>query len=100
MTLIVTETSTLLVYDNATLRWSAQLSFQPIAISRGFFGCLSGALVLLSEDGLLQFSYLGTEPQLFTAPPLQNQELDFEKAEQELNTLNKIIKSNRNNGKL
>lgn len=34
MVLLVTDTGTLLVQNNTTLRWSAQLPFSPIAISR------------------------------------------------------------------
>lgn len=93
MTLMISETNTLLVYQNTTVAWSAQLSFLPISINRAFFKNVKGALVLLSEDGNLNCSYLGTDPQLFTAPPLANQELDFEKAEEELTSLNRIIKN-------
>lgn len=98
MILVVSETNTLLIYENATLRWSARLSLSPIALSRGSFVSIKGVLVFLSEEGALQICYLGTEPILFTAPPLVNKELDFQDAEEELITLNKIIKANRTNG--
>lgn len=98
MFLVVAETSTLLLYQGTTLKWSAKLNFVPISIARAFFNEINGALVILSEDGYMQFAYLGTEPNLFSAPPLKNQEIDFDKVEDELATLNTIIKSNHTTG--
>lgn len=37
MSLIVSDTNTLMVYENATLQWSAQLLITPIAVSRANF---------------------------------------------------------------
>ncbi|XP_018575245.1 protein PTHB1 [Anoplophora glabripennis] len=90
--IVISETSTLLVYENTTLKWSAQLPFLPISIRRAFLKAIKGALVLLSEEGRLECCYLGTEPSLFVAPPIASKEIDFEKAEEELNNLNRIIK--------
>lgn len=53
-----------------------------------------GALVTLSEDGHLQCSYLGTEPELFSAPPMSLKPIDYEEAKLELENLHAIIKSN------
>lgn len=55
--------------------------------------------MLLSEEGRLECCYLGTEPSLFVAPPIVSKEIDFEKAEEELNNLNRIIKKSHGNGK-
>ncbi|GJQ88840.1 hypothetical protein Trydic_g12720, partial [Trypoxylus dichotomus] len=77
MFLIVAETNTLLLYEGTTLKWSAKLDFLPIAIDRAFFNEINGALVMLSENGYLQFAYLGTEPNIFSAPPLKNLDIDF-----------------------
>ncbi|KAK9738823.1 PTHB1 N-terminus [Popillia japonica] len=93
MFLVVAETNTLLLYQGATLKWSAKLDFLPTAIGRAFFMDINGALVTLSEDGYLQFAYLGSEPNVFSAPPLKNQEIDFDKIENELTTLNKLVKT-------
>lgn len=98
MSLVVSDTSTLLIYQETSLKWSTQLLFIPIAISRAFLKNIQGALCLLSEDGRFQLSYLGTRPNLFTAPPLVSKDLDFETVEQELNTLNRMIKSTFANG--
>lgn len=98
MVLTVSETDTLLIYENGTLKWSARLSLSPMSVHRAFFPGMKGALVFLSEDGSLRISYLGTEPVLFTAPPLVNKNINFEKAEEELATLNKIIRTNKSSG--
>ncbi|KAK5644334.1 hypothetical protein RI129_005634 [Pyrocoelia pectoralis] len=92
-TLIVSETNNLFIYLNTTLKWSAQLPILPIAIKRAMFKNVHGALVILSEDGNLHCSYLGTQPHLFSTPPLSNQELDYEKVEAELLSLTRIIRN-------
>ncbi|XP_019878207.2 protein PTHB1 [Aethina tumida] len=97
MTLVVSETSTLVIYQNTSVKWSAQLQFLPICIARAFLRTLWGAVVLLSEEGRLECCYLGTDPSLFVAPPLNAKEIDFEQAESELATLNKIIKNAQGN---
>jgi Bardet-Biedl syndrome 9 protein len=53
---------------------------------------MSGILVLLSERGELQCCYLGTEPSLFMAPPLEIHAIDYEQAGKELSELQKVIK--------
>lgn len=42
--------------------------------------------------------YLGTDPSLFSAPPLVQQKLEYEKVEEELQLLNKMIRSSYGNG--
>ncbi|KAE9544899.1 hypothetical protein AGLY_000442 [Aphis glycines] len=68
MCMIVSDTDSVLVYDQTKLRWSAKLSFHPCIIARASFKALQGCLVLLSETGDLRFCYLGTEPMIFMAP--------------------------------
>ncbi|KAL1498065.1 hypothetical protein ABEB36_008922 [Hypothenemus hampei] len=96
-TLIISETNHLLVYENTTLKWSARLEFLPISIKRAFFEQVKGALVLLSDEGRLECSYLGTEPSLFVAPPMHVQEINFDDAEKQLLELEKIIASSNSN---
>lgn len=98
MSLVVSETNNLLIYQNTSLKWCAQLQILPISLKRGLLCEINGVLVLLSEEGILVCSYLGTEPSIFVAPPLAVQELDFEKAGQELTNLHKIIKNTYSNG--
>ncbi|KAF5286639.1 hypothetical protein FQA39_LY16213 [Lamprigera yunnana] len=90
---IVSETNTILIYSNTSLKWATQLSIRPVAIKRAFFKNINGVLVLLTEDGRLNCNYLGTEPHLFSTPPLAHQELNYEKAEKELFSLTKIIRN-------
>ncbi|EFA12827.1 Protein PTHB1-like Protein [Tribolium castaneum] len=97
MSLVVSETNNLLIYQNTSLKWCSQLHVSPISFNRGFVCNTNGVLVLLQEDGTLSCSYLGTEPSLFVAPPLALQDLDFEKAGQELTKLHKIVKNTYSN---
>ena len=50
-----------------------------------------GVLVFLSREGRLLVGYLGTEPSLFIAPPIQARDLDYEAAEKELNQLRYLV---------
>jgi len=54
---------------------------------------MQGVLVLLSGTGELQCCYLGTEPALFVAPPLEVHAIDYEQAGKELLELQKVIKT-------
>ncbi|CAG2069284.1 unnamed protein product, partial [Timema podura] len=92
MILVTTDTNTLLVYQQTSLCWSAQLDITPVMIARGQFQNISGVLVMLSETGELQCCYLGTEPSLFVAPPLELNAISYQNTEQELRELNIIIK--------
>lgn len=98
-TIVVSETNTLLIYENTSLKWSAKLQFLPICIRRIFLDSIKGALVLLSEEGRLECGYLGTEPSLFVAPPLTQKEIDFEKVEKELEELYNILRTSYGGGK-
>lgn len=92
-TLVVSENSTLLIYQNTTLKWSAKIHFPPVCIRRIFLKSVQGAIALLSEEGRLECCYLGTEPSLSITPPLAMRQMDLEKVEQELDSLNKVLKS-------
>ncbi|XP_048507771.1 protein PTHB1 isoform X3 [Athalia rosae] len=91
MAMTVTETNTLMVYEGTTLRWSAQLSFSPVAISRGNFQYLEGVIVILSEGGSLEGCFLGTEPSLFVAPPVSTKDFNYETAEAEITNYRKML---------
>ncbi|KAH0552746.1 protein PTHB1 [Cotesia glomerata] len=92
MVLVVADTDTLLVYEGATLKWSAQLPFTPVAIVRAQFQNLEGVIVILSEEGRLEACYLGAEPSLFVAPPINSRKFDIKAAQQELLELRKLSK--------
>lgn len=90
---VITDSGTLLIYEDANLKWAAQLTEVPIAIDRSNVDGLPGALVTLGRTGRLQVSYLGSEPLLFKVPPLNLNTLNFAKTQQELTELEKEIKA-------
>lgn len=91
--LVVSENSTLLIYQNTTLKWSAKLQLVPVCLKRVFLQNIQGAIASLSEEGNIQCSYLGTEPSLFIAPPLALKALDLAKVEEEIASLNRSLRS-------
>nr|XP_015212539.1 PREDICTED: protein PTHB1 isoform X2 [Lepisosteus oculatus] len=82
----------LLVYQDVTLKWAAQLSHVPVAIRVANFQDLKGVVVTLSSEGQLQCSYLGTDPALYQAPKVEAREINYEEMDSEMKELQKIIK--------
>ncbi|XP_011260639.1 protein PTHB1 [Camponotus floridanus] len=98
MVLVIADTSTLMIYEGTTLKWSAQLPLTPVAVTRAHFQHLNGVIVVLSEEGQLEACYLGSEPSLFIAPPLHRRGYDYVAAEDELMELRKLAKRNKTSG--
>lgn len=73
--------------------WAAQLSYVPIALCRTNVNGLPGAICTLCDNGKIDVSYLGSDPQMFQVPPLNMQKLNFEKTQTELIELEKEIKA-------
>ncbi|KAK1124622.1 hypothetical protein K0M31_005996 [Melipona bicolor] len=116
MVLVIADTSTLMIYEGSTLRWSAQLPFAPVTVARVQLEVslrytrntldttldttfvpsqhLHGVIVILSADGRLEACYLGSEPSLFVAPPLHPRGYDYAAAERELSELRATVSSN------
>ncbi|XP_076670959.1 protein PTHB1-like isoform X2 [Andrena cerasifolii] len=94
MVVVIADTSTLMIYEGTTLKWSAQLPFAPVTVGRAQLQ-LEGVIVVLSEDGRLEACYLGSEPGMFVAPPLHPRGYDYAAAEQQLAEL----RSQLNRGK-
>lgn len=90
---IVSESGTILIYNTSQLIWAAQLSYIPIAICRTNVNGLPGAICTLCDNGKIDVSYLGSDPQMFQVPPLNMQKLNFEKTQNELIELEKEIKA-------
>lgn len=88
---VASENGSLLVYECNQLIWAAQLSHIPVAIQRVNIIGLPGALVTLSKTGLVNVGYLGSDPHLFKAPPLDLKQLDFIQAHGELMELESQI---------
>nr|CAH7753858.1 unnamed protein product [Callosobruchus chinensis] len=97
VSLVMSDTDTLFVYQNTTLKWSAKLHFSPICLRRACMKNLQGVLIFLSEEGRLEACYLGTEPSLFVAPPLTLEEEDFAKLEEELKNMQRLMKNSYGN---
>ncbi|XP_078544358.1 protein PTHB1 isoform X1 [Lissotriton helveticus] len=91
-TLVGNHNNMLLVYQDVTLKWAAQLPHIPVAVKLGSFQDLKGVIVTLSDNGYLQCSYLGTDPSLFQAPKVESREINYEELDVEMKELQKIIK--------
>ncbi|XP_056376403.1 protein PTHB1 isoform X1 [Hyla sarda] len=82
----------LLVYQDVTLRWAAQLPHIPVAVKVANFQDMKGIIVTLSDSGHLQCSYFGTDPSLFQAPKVESRDINYEELDIEMKELQKIIK--------
>ncbi|XP_058053381.1 protein PTHB1 [Anopheles bellator] len=89
---VVSESGSLLLYENDRILWSAQLPEIPVAIERANVRGLPGALVTLGPTGSLLIGYLGSEPQLFKVPALNLAPLDLERCQRELLGLEREIR--------
>lgn len=92
MIAVISDNGSLLIYDHTTLVWAAQLSVSsPVAIQRSNIHGLPGAIVTLNRKGTVNVAYLGSDPHVFKAPPLDLKQLDFQRAHSELTELEKQI---------
>ncbi|KAM6967643.1 protein PTHB1 [Aplochiton taeniatus] len=82
----------LLVYQDVTLKWAAQLACVPVAVRLANFHDLKGMVVTLSSDGRLQCSYMGTDPSFFSTPKVDAREADYQQVDAEMKSLQKIIR--------
>ena len=104
VSLVTSDSDTLLFYDNTTLKWAAQLPGKPVALQRGRFWDSSqsairdGLLVSLSEEGTLTVSYLGTDPSLHAAAPPDSREVNYEETDRELARLSAKIRQSQKEG--
>lgn len=88
----MSDSGTLLIYNLTNLIWAAQLPDVPVSICRSNLNGLPGAICTLGENGKIDVSYLGSDPQMFQVPPLNLQKVNFEKTQSELIELEKEIK--------
>lgn len=62
MVLVIADTNTLMIYEGTTLRWSAQLPFTPVAVTRAHFqviNCIMPIFVFLLDaapQNIIQYS--------------------------------------------
>ncbi|XP_031735438.1 protein PTHB1-like [Anarrhichthys ocellatus] len=90
--LLGNHTNMLLVYQDVTLKWAAQLSFVPVAVRVANFPEIKGVVVSLSSDGHLLCSYMGTDPSFFSTPKVDAREADYEQVDAEMKMLQKFIR--------
>ncbi|XP_062843657.1 protein PTHB1 [Trichomycterus rosablanca] len=90
--LLANHNSMLLVYQDTTLKWAAQLSDVPVAVRIANFPELKGLVVTLSSEGHLQCSYMGTDPSFFTAPKVDAREVNYDEVDAEMKALHKVIR--------
>ncbi|XP_001659313.2 protein PTHB1 [Aedes aegypti] len=93
MIAIVSESGSLLLYEDSQIIWSAELPEIPVAISRANVSGLPGALVTMDNNGVLSVGYLGSEPHLFKVPPLNLAPFEVEKCQKEMMELEKEIRA-------
>lgn len=93
MIAVVSESGSLLLYENSQIVWSAELPEVPIALSRANVAGLPGALVTLDNTGVLSVGFLGSEPHLFKVPPLNLAPFEVAKCQKEMMELEKEIRA-------
>lgn len=96
--MVATEDSKLFMYENTSLLWCCDLPHFAISVSRCFLKSLPGGVVTLSNNGAVQVSYMGTEPDLnANAGSMINDTTDPEAVHSELaeveQTLQKILEN-------
>ncbi|XP_062322172.1 protein PTHB1 [Osmerus eperlanus] len=91
-TLLGNHTNMLLVYQDVTLKWAAQLACVPVAVRLANFPDLKGVVVTLSAEGHLQCSYMGTDPSFFSTPKVDAREADYSQVDAEMKSLQKVIR--------
>ncbi|XP_068424934.1 protein PTHB1 isoform X2 [Clinocottus analis] len=90
--LLGNHTNMLLVYQDVTLKWAAQLPFVPVAVRLANFLEIKGVVVSLSADGHLLCSYMGTDPSFFSTPKVDAREADYEQVDAEMKKLQRFIR--------
>uniref|UniRef100_A0A4W5LC09 Bardet-Biedl syndrome 9 n=1 Tax=Hucho hucho TaxID=62062 RepID=A0A4W5LC09_9TELE len=91
-TLVGNHNNMLLVYQDVTLKWAAQLSCSPVAVRLANFPDLKGVVVTLSNEGHLQCSYMGTDPSFFSTPKVDAREQDYSQIDSEMKSLQRVIR--------
>eukprot|EP01060_Flectonema_neradi_P000961 TRINITY_DN1056_c1_g1_i1.p1 TRINITY_DN1056_c1_g1~~TRINITY_DN1056_c1_g1_i1.p1 ORF type:complete len:845 (+),score=132.55 TRINITY_DN1056_c1_g1_i1:68-2602(+) len=98
--LVGTHSASIMIYNDQKLVWSAKTSTAPVALGVICLAKLEGFIAMLSEDGQLSCSYLGTDP---ASQPTQlidtARELDYDDMDEEHRQLQQLIRQAVNAGK-
>lgn len=93
--MVASEDSKLNIYEGTSLLWSCDLTHRPISIARCYLNSLPGGIVTLSTNGVVNVSYLGTEPDLNANGKPMNDIVDPDQVQDELvvveNSLQKVM---------
>ncbi|XP_071103490.1 protein PTHB1-like [Haliotis cracherodii] len=92
--MVATHTSSLMIYQDVTLKWAAKMEHIPVHICTGNMKDLKGVMVSLSDSGRLECGYLGTDPAIFVPPTVEARELNYADMDGEMRRLQKKIKDN------
>lgn len=96
--MVTSDDSKLFIYEGTTLLWSCSLLAPAISITRCYLKGLPGGLVTLSNKGIVNVGYLGTEPDLNSnAPPMINDATDPEQIQAELEVVEESLRKILNN---
>ena len=97
--MIGSHTQTLMILEDTTLKWAAQLDIVPVSLRVANFTDLKGGIVSLDECGKLQCFYLGTDPALFSAAPVSSRwEYNIGDIDQEMKILQQKIREQSHKG--
>ncbi|CAF0861236.1 unnamed protein product [Rotaria sordida] len=95
--IVGTHSHTLFIAQDAHIRWAAHIDFVPVQIEVCTIQNIRGMICTLSETGLLQCCYLGTDPVSTSIPTIMPSTIiDVRDAEEQLTKLNKQIKQAMN----
>lgn len=98
MIAITTENGSLLIYNNSTLAWCAELlESDTIAVQRGNFTGLAGGLASLTLTGKLSVGYLGSSPSIFKVPSMNLNKIDYYKSKVALDEMEREINASVDN---
>lgn len=99
--IIGTHSHTLFIVQDAHIRWAAHIDSVPVQIEVCTIQNIKGMICTLSETGLLQCCYLGTDPVSTSIPTIMpSTMLNVQDAEEQLSKLNKQIKQAMNDPSL
>ncbi|CAH2086656.1 unnamed protein product [Euphydryas editha] len=95
LVMVASEDSKLNIYEGTSLLWSCDLMCRPISIARCYLNSLPGGIVTLSTNGIVNVSFLGTEPDLNANGKPMNDVVDPDQVQDELvvveNSLQKVM---------
>lgn len=84
------------MYRDPEIIWAARTVRTPMSLRVAEFGGLSGLIVMLSEDGHLSVSYLGTDPAVHHVSMPETSEMSLIEADRQHRTLQQQIRRLQN----